>query len=117
MAVDARRRGLRIGKRLYEARRALAERLELRGIVFGGRMPGYARVKARIGGPEAYLAAVREGELRDPVIGFQLANGFTPIGVLRNYLPADKQSGGRSEEHTSELQSLMRITYAVFCLK
>src|SRR3546814_4799415 len=28
-------------------------------------------------------------------------------------LPAD----GRSEEHTSELQSLMRISYAVFCLK
>src|SRR3546814_4991015 len=26
-------------------------------------------------------------------------------------------SGGRSEEHTSELQSLMRISYAVFCLK
>src|SRR3546814_2057448 len=27
------------------------------------------------------------------------------------------QSGQRSEEHTSELQSLMRISYAVFCLK
>src|SRR3546814_1377493 len=26
-------------------------------------------------------------------------------------------SGGRSEEHTSELQSLMRISYAVFCLQ
>src|SRR3546814_4595936 len=30
------------------------------------------------------------------------------------YLPIGK---GRSEEHTSELQSLMRISYAVFCLK
>src|SRR3546814_8648158 len=28
-----------------------------------------------------------------------------------------KNSGKRSEEHTSELQSLMRISYAVFCLK
>src|SRR3546814_6653805 len=28
-----------------------------------------------------------------------------------------EKSGGRSEEHTSELQSLMRISYAVFCLK
>src|SRR3546814_5426270 len=27
------------------------------------------------------------------------------------------RNGGRSEEHTSELQSLMRISYAVFCLK
>src|SRR3546814_9924905 len=31
--------------------------------------------------------------------------------ALRNHVP------GRSEEHTSELQSLMRISYAVFCLK
>src|SRR3546814_20040142 len=30
---------------------------------------------------------------------------------------ADQPSGPRSEEHTSELQSLMRISYAVFCLK
>src|SRR3546814_3988539 len=29
----------------------------------------------------------------------------------------DQRGTGRSEEHTSELQSLMRISYAVFCLK
>src|SRR3546814_7370243 len=34
------------------------------------------------------------------------------------YLPRAKRLAlGRSEEHTSELQSLMRISYAVFCLK
>src|SRR3546814_2287151 len=32
-------------------------------------------------------------------------------------IPADFEFPGRSEEHTSELQSLMRISYAVFCLK
>src|SRR3546814_85797 len=31
--------------------------------------------------------------------------------------PIKKSNGSRSEEHTSELQSLMRISYAVFCLK
>src|SRR3546814_7471165 len=31
--------------------------------------------------------------------------------------PTGKGAVGRSEEHTSELQSLMRISYAVFCLK
>src|SRR3546814_9469367 len=31
--------------------------------------------------------------------------------------PECRGAGGRSEEHTSELQSLMRISYAVFCLK
>src|SRR3546814_5184173 len=35
------------------------------------------------------------------------------IDIARRNLTAD----GRSEEHTSELQSLMRISYAVFCLK
>src|SRR3546814_10610218 len=37
-------------------------------------------------------------------------------GVLRQRRREDLRSG-RSEEHTSELQSLMRISYAVFCLK
>src|SRR3546814_10035223 len=32
-------------------------------------------------------------------------------------VPHDFRGGHRSEEHTSELQSLMRISYAVFCLK
>src|SRR3546814_5179320 len=31
--------------------------------------------------------------------------------------PCEFRTDGRSEEHTSELQSLMRISYAVFCLK
>src|SRR3546814_4232927 len=37
------------------------------------------------------------------------------LSTWRTYLP--ESAGGRSEEHTSELQSLMRISYAVFCLK
>src|SRR3546814_9409178 len=35
----------------------------------------------------------------------------------RDHPAAIPESGARSEEHTSELQSLMRISYAVFCLK
>src|SRR3546814_5339415 len=35
----------------------------------------------------------------------------------RTALPIPRLAQGRSEEHTSELQSLMRISYAVFCLK
>src|SRR3546814_3056618 len=39
-------------------------------------------------------------------------------GVAERRLLAEGiEAGGRSEEHTSELQSLMRISYAVFCLK
>src|SRR3546814_6912879 len=38
-------------------------------------------------------------------------------GVLRGGELRAAEAAGRSEEHTSELQSLMRISYAVFCLK
>src|SRR3546814_7366144 len=38
-------------------------------------------------------------------------------GVMERMGKAPEFRDGRSEEHTSELQSLMRISYAVFCLK
>src|SRR3546814_10832011 len=40
-----------------------------------------------------------------------------PAPPEAGHFPAQIQRGKRSEEHTSELQSLMRISYAVFCLK
>src|SRR3546814_5207562 len=50
--------------------------------------------------------------------------GSDPDAVMGGYFPqvayctrATAEAAGRSEEHTSELQSLMRISYAVFCLK
>src|SRR3546814_4195307 len=45
------------------------------------------------------------------------AKGAKPLGCLLNYALSGDESWDRSEEHTSELQSLMRISYAVFCLK
>src|SRR3546814_1566979 len=42
------------------------------------------------------------------------ACGCEPAGVPNG---GGRRLGSRSEEHTSELQSLMRISYAVFCLK
>src|SRR3546814_6420674 len=40
-----------------------------------------------------------------------------PRGPGAGYVAKRSLTGSRSEEHTSELQSLMRISYAVFCLK
>src|SRR3546814_7700480 len=42
---------------------------------------------------------------------------FGRLGVLHGARPAVVEAALRSEEHTSELQSLMRTSYAVFCLK
>src|SRR3546814_7716352 len=53
---------------------------------------------------------IAEGLLADPMLQQQ--------GLPSRLLVAAPASiAGRSEEHTSELQSLMRISYAVFCLK
>src|SRR3546814_6195310 len=49
-------------------------------------------------------------------IGFTLKGNDAIVRVLRNCVYAGLIRV-RSEEHTSELQSLMRISYAVFCLK
>src|SRR3546814_6638381 len=40
-----------------------------------------------------------------------------PPPIARSVSPSRIDCAARSEEHTSELQSLMRISYAVFCLK
>src|SRR3546814_7448524 len=54
-------------------------------------------------------------------LAFSLAMIFLSLrsrnGREASSLSGMAQSFGRSEEHTSELQSLMRISYAVFCLK
>src|SRR3546814_4635492 len=47
----------------------------------------------------------------------QCDEAIVETGRALRMSPVDNFSGFRSEEHTSELQSLMRISYAVFCLK
>src|SRR3546814_6477469 len=54
------------------------------------------------------------------VRSFQITNVFSGLTVRENLVTAHylrARGSFRSEEHTSELQSLMRISYAVFCLK
>lgn len=94
VCVDVRFRGLRIGQRLYDARKNLCHELRLKGIVFGGRMPGLAKKLKQFGSPEAYIEEVKNNNVRDFVIGFQLRNGFEVIGVLKGYLPSDHESLG-----------------------
>src|SRR3546814_9661090 len=49
---------------------------------------------------------------------FGLAGSLGGAAIMSDRrLKAEIKRVGRSEEHTSELQSLMRISYAVFCLK
>ncbi len=96
VCVDPDYRRLRIGQRFYRLRQELCEDLELKGIAFGGRMPGYARRRRKFRTPEDYLAAVLDKQQPDQVIGFQLNQGFEPRGIFKGYHPEDKDSGGNA---------------------
>src|SRR3546814_974032 len=73
------------------------------------------------GNQSILIAAVftDEYERRDGVWKFSKRNActnyFTPLAGI-HFAPPGALLQKRSEEHTSELQSLMRISYAVFCL-
>ena len=94
VCVDPEFRGLKLGERLYSARRALCVEMNLKGIVFGGRMPGYDRRAKNWPSARAYAEAVADKKLRDPVITFQIRNGFELMGILKGYLPSDTASRG-----------------------
>ena len=94
VCVDPDVRGWRIGQRLYDARKRLCEDLALRGIVFGGRLPSLSRRLKKYPSVEAYVDAVSKKQVRDLVLSFQLRNGFEIIGVLPEYMPADRESLG-----------------------
>jgi len=83
--VDPDHQGMGIGAALYEARRVLCKRLNLRRILAGGRLAGYASMAAELT-PEEYVQKVVNGEIRDHVLGFQLREGFVVRGILRNYI-------------------------------
>ncbi len=84
-------RGLRLGRRLYDARKDLCEGLNLRAIIFGGRLPNYHEHVGKLS-PKEYIHKVKNKEIYDPVLSFQLANDFHVKKVLNNYMPEDEQS-------------------------
>ena len=84
-------RGLRLARRLYDVRKELCERWNLRGIVAGGRIPGYAAHAAELT-PREYIHKVRMKEIYDPILTFQLSNGFQVKKVLQRYLDGDTES-------------------------
>ncbi len=89
--VDPEYRSLRLGRRLYDARKELCENLNLRAMVAGGRIPGYAAYANEMT-PAKYVEMVRNKELVDPILTFQLSNEFYVRKIIRGYLPYDSES-------------------------
>ena len=85
-------RGLRLGRRLYDYRKELCEKLNLKGIAFGGRIPNYHKYENELS-PKEYIEKVKRKEIHDPVLNFQISNDFHPSKILKGYLEGDEASG------------------------
>jgi len=84
-------RGMRLGRRLYDARKELCENLNLRAVMAGGRIPNYEKYASEMT-PRQYIDKVKSREIIDPTLTFQLANDFHVRRILRGYDPEDTQS-------------------------
>lgn len=88
-------RGMKLARRLYEARKGLCHEQNLKRIVIGGRLPGYAAVQAEMSVRD-YVDRVLAKDLYDPVLTAQLANGFAIKRLLQGYLASDHESAGHA---------------------
>lgn len=86
-------RGMRLARRLYAARKKLAQEQNLRRIIIGGRIPGYGKHSAAMSARE-YVDKVVEKVFYDPVLTTQLANGFVLKRLIPNYMTSDEESKG-----------------------
>lgn len=91
--VDPEFRGMRLARRLYEARKNLAREYNLMRIVIGGRIPGYAQYADSMSA-RTYVDKVIDKKLVDSVLTTQLSNGFVLKRLIANYLTSDKESMG-----------------------
>lgn len=91
VVVHPESRGLRIGRRLYNARKQCCEHFNLRSIMAGGRIPSYHLYADQMT-PRAYLDLVTRNKLYDPTLSFQLANDFHVKRILKHYLKGDTES-------------------------
>lgn len=84
-------RRMKIGQRLYDSRKELVAHLNLKSIIIGGRIPNYHKHAEELL-PREYVKEVQLHKIYDPVLSFQLLNGFTLMRINPNYLPDDLQS-------------------------
>ncbi|MFH1438871.1 MAG: GNAT family N-acetyltransferase [Pseudomonadota bacterium] len=86
-------RGMRLARRLYDARKQLVRERNLKGIVIGGRIPNYIKNRDEMSAHE-YVERVQDKSLYDPVLTTQLANSFEIKQMIPDYLPNDEDSSG-----------------------
>lgn len=118
--------GMRLGRRLYEARKELCQNLNLKSIIAGGRIPNYQNFADKMP-PQKYIELVKKKEIYDPILTFQLSNDFEVKRVLKDYLPEDKESKGFAtllewtnlyyEEKASPLFGAIKTSARIGCVQ
>lgn len=78
-------RRIGIGTLLFNARKQVATKYNLRRIIGGGRIPNYSNHAHELS-TQSYVEKVIEGKIYDPVLRFQIKNGFKVVKILPNYL-------------------------------
>lgn len=91
ISVSPAARGLGLGKQMLQSAYELVIALGLKRLLGGGRMPGYGAVRSEVT-PEDYVEDVLQGRRRDPVIGFLLHCGRTPLAVVPDYLDDEESA-------------------------
>ena len=86
-------RGMKLSRRLYDARKEICREKNLERMVIAGRIPGYGANADEMTARE-YVEKVVDKTLYDPVLTAQLANGFVIIGLIPKYFPSDEASRG-----------------------
>ena len=74
-----------IGGMLYDSRKELVVKLNLKRMIAGGRLFNYSEYANKMS-PLEYADKVIKGELKDPVLSFELDNGFRFVKILPDYL-------------------------------
>lgn len=85
--------GMKLARRLYDARKQLCRERNLARIIIGGRIPGYGEHADEMSARE-YVEKVIDKTFVDPVLTTQVANGFSLQGLIANYMPSDTASRG-----------------------
>jgi len=91
--VDPEFRGMKLSRRLYDARKQFVRARNLTGIIIGGRIAGYGKYADQMSARD-YVQKVIDRTLMDPVLTPQLSNGFVLKGLIPNYFPSDSESRG-----------------------
>lgn len=114
-------RGMKLSRRLYEARQKLVKEKNLKRIAIGGRIPNFHKYSDKLSASQ-YVEKVIYRKIYDPVLTAQIANGFVLKRLLPEYFPNDKESCGYATflewtnlNYTGDLKKKKQSRYVRVC--